>query len=394
VSSFGKTSPAIAANTELTPQRYPDESATDLQRRVVAKLIDENDIAPEDVDGLLAAPAGMAAGRNTDVFTHERLYDELGIQPSFASTVNAGGATYGVMLHQAALAIDAGQAESVLCLGAGKFPRVSEGGEAMARMVSHEEFEFPYGTFIPALYALAIQRHMHEYGTTKEQLARVAVSARRWARQHPDALMRDEGELTIDDVLDSPEIAEPFHRLHCSVPTEGGGSFLVTSGERAAEIADQPAYILGIGEKHTHGSISQAPSFTRMGAYESGKRAFEMASLSPDDVDVAEIYDAFASNPIMYAEDLGFAERGKGGELFESGRADPGGDLPVNTYGGLLSYGHAGDSSGASVLNEAITQNRGNAGERQVQDADVVLAHTYGGMMCEHVTTIFGRNPA
>lgn len=393
MTAFSKTSPAIAANAELTPQRYPDESATDLQQRVVTKIIHENDIAPEDVDGLLAAPAGMAAGRTTDVFTHEQLYDKLGIQPSFASTVNAGGATYGVMIHQAALAIDAGRAESVLCLGAGKFPRVSEGGEAMAKMVSHEEFEFPYGTFIPALYALPIQRHMHEYGTTKEQLAQVAVSARKWALQHPDAMMRDEGELTVEDVLASPLIADPFHRLHCSVPTEGGGAFLVTSGERAEAITDQPAYILGIGEKHTHGSISQAPSFTRMGAYHSGKKAFEMASLSPDDVDVAEIYDAFASNPIMYAEDLGFADRGSGATLFESGRTEPGGDLPINTYGGLLSYGHAGDSSGASVLNEAITQTQGKAGNRQVEDVDVVLAHTYGGMMCEHVTTIFGRNP-
>jgi acetyl-CoA acetyltransferase len=383
---------AIAAATEIRPGRFPELDGLDLYERVVRAFLDDWRIDPSLVDGLLVAPAGMATGTGADLFVHENLGDSLGLHPIFSETLNVGGATYAVMASRAALAIASGRANAVLCAAAGKFPHVGGGGvEAMARMVSHPDFEFIYGTFIPALYALAARRHMHERGTTREALAAVAVSSRAWALSHPDAIMRSQGPLTIGDVLHSRPIAEPFHLLDCSVPCEGGAAFLVARGDIARSIVSQPAYIRGFGEYHDHGPISQSRDFATMGAGEAARQAYASAGLEPEDVRVAEIYDAFTINPIMFLEEMGLAAPGAGGRFFLDGRGAPGGDLPVNTYGGLLSFGHTGDASGMSMLVEGALQTMGRAGNRQV--ADVVLVHTYGGMMAEQCTLILGRRP-
>jgi len=389
-----KRSPAIPAVSDLRPKRYPDRTSKEMLVVILRELIDEYGLEPSDIDGILTAPAAAAPGKETNMLIHEELADLLGLQPSVAGTMYAGGATYSALLHRAVAAVSSGQAESVLCLGASKFPPVRNAGEMMSQLVSHEEHEYPYGTSIPANYALTARRHMHEYGTTKEDYAQVAVSSREWALRNPDARMREEGSLSISDVLSSPTVAEPFHRLHCSVPAEGGGGILVTTGERATAIADRPAYIHGIGEHHSQGYISQARSFTDTGARRSSQEAYDMADCEPRDVDVAEIYDAFASNPLMLAEDLGLAERGKGRKLFVNGETEPGGRRPINTHGGLLSYGHPGHAAGCSVLVEGINQTMGNAGDRQVQNAKTVAIHTYGGMMNEHFTTVLEEQPA
>ena len=360
---------------------------------VFEQFLREWALDPERVDGLLVCPSGMAAGHGADVFVHEALLDSLGLQPSFAATINAGGATYGIMLQRAVAAIATGQATAVLCAGAGKFPPVADVADDMARMVSHPDFEYIYGSFIPALYALAATRHMHERGTTREQLAHVAVTARQWALRHPMALMRSRGAITVADVIESRPIAEPFRLLDCSVPCEGGGAFLVARGDIAAELCEQPAYVLGIGEHHGHGRVGQARDFATMDASISARRAFSQASLEPGDVRVAELYDAFTINPIMLLEEVGLVAPGHGGDFFARGGALPGGDLPVNTYGGLLSFGHTGDASGMTVLVEAMLQVMGRAGDRQVDRADVALAHVYGGMMAEHCTLLLGRKP-
>lgn len=386
--------PAIAAALEIRPGRYPDLSGMDLYDKVAAEFLSTHRLDPSLVDGLLTAPAGMASGGPAELFAHEQLGDSLGLQPRFAETLNAGGATYSMMAIRAATAIAAGQADAVLCIAAGKFPNVrGGGGEAMARMVSHPEFEFIYGAFIPALYALAATRHMHDRGTPREALAAVAVSSRQWALTHPDALMRDQGPITIADVLASRPIAEPFHLLDCSVPCEGGAAFLVTTGERAREITPQPAYLRGFGEHHDHGPVGQSRDFAGMGAGRAASAAFAMAGLEPADVRVAEIYDAFSINPIMFLEEAGICPPGKGGHFFLEGRGAPGGDLPVNTYGGLLSFGHTGDASGMSMVVEGALQAMGLAGARQQAGADVVFVHTYGGMMSEHCSLILAREP-
>ncbi len=386
--------PAIAAATEIPPGRYPEFDALNMYEAVMRAFIGKWPLDPSIVDGLLAAPAGMAVAKTPDIFTHETLADSLGIHPTFSETLNAGGATYGFMAQRAAWAVSNGLAKAVLCIGAGKFPKVGGGGgEAMARMVSHPDFEFIYGSFIPALYALSARRHMHEYGTTREQLASVAVSSRDWALLHPDALMRSKGPITIADVINSRPIAEPFNLLDCSIPCDGGAAFIVARGEIARSITAQPAYLLGAGEYHDHGPVSQARDFTSMGARESARRAFQGAGLKPADVHVAEIYDAFTMNPIMFLEETGLVPAGKGGAFFLEGRGAPGGSLPVNTYGGLLSFGHTGDASGMSMIIEGALQVMGLGGERQIADADIALVHSYGNMMSEHSTLILGRKP-
>jgi acetyl-CoA acetyltransferase len=386
--------PAIAAATEIRPGRFPDLEGLDLYERVIHAFLTEWRLDPAIVDGLLVAPAGMASGAGADLFVHETLADSLGIRPVFAETLNVGGATYAAMAARAAIAIGAGRANAVLCAAAGKFPRVGAGGgEAMARMVSDPDFEFIYGSFIPALYALAATRHMHERGTTREALAAVAVSSREWALRHPDAIMREKGPLSIADVLASRPIAEPFRLLDCSVPCEGGAAFLVARGEIARMLVEQPAYLRGFGEIHDHGPISQSRDFTSMGAGEAARRAYESARVRPADVRVAEIYDAFTINPIMFLEEMGLVSRGAAGRFFLEGRGAPGGDLPVNTYGGLLSFGHTGDASGMSMLVEGALQAMGRAGARQIPGAEIVLVHTYGGMMADQCTWILGREP-
>lgn len=385
--------PAIAAAHEVPPGRYPDLGGVALQEHVLREFLARTGLGPDVVDGLLVCPAGMASGSGADVFVHERLNDTLGLAPRFSETVNVGGATYVVMAARAALAIGAGLADAVLCVGAGSFPKVGEGGaDAMARMVSHPDFEYPYGSFIPAMYALAATRHMHDRGTTRQGLAAVAVSSREWALRHPDALMRQHGALTVEQVLASRPIAEPFHLLDCSVPCEGGAAFLVARGEIARELCDQPAYLLGFGEHHDHGAIAHASDFATMGAGVAARAAFAMAGVEPADIDVAELYDAFTINPILLLEEAGLVAPGTGGQFFLDGRGAPGGDLPVNTYGGLLSFGHTGDASGMSMLVEAALQVMGKAGSRQV-DAELAYVHTYGGMMADHAALLLGRQP-
>ncbi|MCC2656114.1 MAG: thiolase [Panacagrimonas sp.] len=384
---------AIAAAYEMRPGRYPQHDKLALQEAVVAAFLRACPVPRDVVDGLLVTPAGMADGRSVDVFSHERLIDALGFSPRFSETLNAGGSSYCLMVARAATAIAAGQANAVLCVGGGKFPVVGAGGgDAMARLTSHPDFEYPYGAFIPAMYALVATRHMHERGTRREALAQVAVTSRDWALRHPDALMRDKGAITIEDVLRSRPIASPFNLLDCSVPCEGGGVVLVTRAELARELCAQPAYVLGFGEFHDHGVVAHAADFCTMGVDVSARAAFAMAGLAPADVDVAQLYDAFSINPILLLEETGLVERGRGGTFYLDGHAAKGGNLPVNTYGGLMSFGHTGDASGMSMLVEGALQVMGRAQDRQV-DADIALVHAYGGMMADHCTLLLGRNP-
>ena len=238
-------------------------------------------------------------------------------------------------------------------------------------------------------YAMAARAHMHEFGTTSEQLAAVAVAARAHAARHPGAEMRE--PITIADVLASPVIADPLHVLDCSLWSDGGGAVVVTSAERARDFPQPPVYLLGIGEGHWHEHLFAARSLVTTAASESGPRAYEMAGLGPSDMDFAEIYDCFTSVAIVELEDLGFCKKGEGGPFVEAGRIAPGGALPVNTNGGLLSHSHTGHPGSMFALTEAVTQLRGTAGERQVEGAGVGLVHGQGGVLSSHCTVILGR---
>lgn len=388
-----RNSPAIAAAVELRPGRYPDTSIHQLYRDAIAALLDEAAVSVDRIDGLLTPPLGMGT-TSPDLFLHEKLSEELGITARLSVMLNAGGATYGYMVQHAALAISAGMAEAVICVGAGKFEKVSPTTAAqLVRAACHEDFEFLHGAVIPALYAQYATRYMHDHDVDQKDLAAVSVSARSWAARNPAAITFAKGEITVSDVLASRMIASPFHYLDCSIPCDGGGALLVTSGELARCLTRTPAYILGMGQHHGHGYVSQSPGLRPVGITESGRAAFRMSGLVPADIHHAQLYDAFSVNPLMLLEHLGFTSPGHAADWFHSGRTSPGGDFPVNTYGGLIGYGHTGDASGMSMLVEGARQVMGREPARQVA-AETALIHTYGGMMAEHSTIILGRSSA
>lgn len=364
-----------------------------LLEKVVARFLsDWPDLSPDMIDGLLAPPAFIAGAGGMNTYIHQRLAGRLGIQPRFAETLNAG-ATYGAMVSRAVMAIEAGVCNAVLCVGVGKFPSVHVDGAAISTLVGDPEFELCYGASIPAMYAMVAQRFMHQRGTTRDQLSAVAVSARQWALTHPDAYMHKRGPLTPAEVSASRPIATPLRRLHCSVPCEGGGAMLIVKGSSVDPGSTPAAYILGIGESHFHAPVSEVVEPASTGLAECAQRAFEMSGLTPKQISIAQLYDAFAITPIMQLEEFGFVPPGAGGEFFESGATGPGGMLPVNTYGGLLSFGHTGDSSGMSLFVEAAQQVMGRAARRQIDNVDTALVHTYGGILTDNVTIILGREP-
>jgi acetyl-CoA acetyltransferase len=234
---------------------------------------------------------------------------------------------------------------------------------------------------------MAAARHRHQYGTTREQLAEVAVAARRWAQLNPDATMRD--PLSIEDVLASPMVCDPLSRLDCCLVSDGGGALIMTSVERARDLRQPPVMVLGMGAAHDHRDIAEMPDLTVTSAVESGRRAYDMAGVTPSDIDVVQVYDAFTILPILFLEDLGFCQKGEGGPFVSGGGIGPGGRLPVNTGGGGLSCVHPG-MFGLFALTEACIQLRGQAGARQVADAELAIAHGNGGYFSHQATTILG----
>lgn len=384
---------AIAASYEVPPARFPEVRPHSLYQKVAHAALLEWGLKPSDVNGLLAVPSGQGINE-LDIYTHEKLGSELGLTPTFAETLNAGGASFSIMVGRAASAIRDGLADCVLCIGTGKFTKPAAGGaEVMARMISEPDFEIGYGPFIPALYALIASRFMAERGVSASDLAHVAVSAREWALRNPRALMHEKGPITVDNVLSSRLISTPLRYLDCSIPCDGGGAVLVTTDEKARELSRQPAYLLGYGEAHSHGSISSAGArLVQTLATQTGAQALKAADLSPADMDMAMLYDAFSFCPLLLLENLGFTPRGGSADFVRSGAISPGGSLPVNTNGGLLSFGHTGEASGMSVIVEGVRQIMGQAGANQLDRARTALVHCYGGMMYEHATLILGRS--
>jgi acetyl-CoA acetyltransferase len=229
---------------------------------------------------------------------------------------------------------------------------------------------------------------MRRYGTTSEQLAELAVSTRRWAELNPRAMMRD--PLTVDEVLASRVIAWPLHLLDCCLVTDGGGAVVLTTSERAKDLPRPPVYVLGTGEASTHVYVSQMPDFSNWDAARlAAERAFEMAGVTPADIDVAEFYDAFTIVPVMGLEAAGFCAPGEGGAFVSGGRTAPGGAFPMNTNGGGLSYTHTG-MYGMFTLVEAVRQLRSECGPRQVANAKTAICHGLGGMFSASATVICG----
>jgi acetyl-CoA acetyltransferase len=353
----------------------PGYTHLDLMGLAVHAALEDAGLKLVDVDGLFSA--NMA-----NILPTLTAGEYLGIRPKVAVGTNTGGNSFVDHLQWAALALHTHQCDvALICYGSNQ----RSGKNAPP---DGPPYELPYNPRDPiSSYALAAARHMHEYGTTRRQLAAVAVAARQWAQRNPRAFARD--ALSIEDVLASRMICDPLSVLDCCLVTDGAGAIVLVRAERARDLGAKPVYLLGCASAQSHRQISQMPDLTVTPAVQSGKRAFAAARLTPQDVDVLQLYDAFTINVLLFLEDLGFCRKGEAGPLVESGAIAPGGQLPVNTNGGGLSCVHPG-MYGIFTLIEAIEQLRGSAGERQVPRAEVALAHGNGGMLAAQSTAIFG----
>ncbi|WP_432172599.1 thiolase C-terminal domain-containing protein [Streptomyces sp. Tue6028] len=342
------------------------------------------------VDGFASAGLGTLAPAEVAEY--------LGLRPDWVDSTSVGGSTWEVMAAHAADAIAAGHANAVLLVYGSTARADIKAGRRTGNLSFGSrgplQFEVPYGHTLIAKYAMAARRHMHTYGTTIEQLASVAVQARANAAANPEAMFRD--PITVDEVLDGPLIADPFTKLHCCLRSDGGAAVLLAAEEYVRDCRRAPVWILGTGEHVSHTTMSEWADFTVSPAAVSGRHAFGRAGVRPEEVDLAEIYDAFTYMTLVTLEDLGFCAKGEGGAFVEKGRLTLSGDLPVNTDGGGLSAQHPG-MRGLFLLVEAVRQLRGEADGRQVRRRDgtlprLAVASGTGGWFCSSGTVVLGRD--
>ncbi|ANN78138.1 acetyl-CoA acetyltransferase [Bordetella flabilis] len=358
----------------------PGFSAMDLMAQGVQRALADCGLGLRDVDGLFCATtqsrmAGLA------------LAEYLNLPEAYIESSSTGGSSFMGHLARARQAIAAGACE-VAVIAYGSTQRSL--GRRNTSPAERNPYEHPFKPFLPpTAYALAAARHMHEFGTTREQLAQVAVAAREWAMLNPVAW--EQAPLTVEEVLASRMVSHPLTIRDCCLVTDGGGAIVVTSAARARHLAKPAVHLLGAGHVTTHLTISNMPDLVRTGAQRSGEIAYAQAGLRAADIDVVGVYDAFTINTILFLEDLGFCAKGEGGPFVGGGRIAPRGSLPVNTNGGGLSYCHPG-MYGLFLLIEAVRQLRGECGARQVADAEVALAHGNGGVLSSQYTVILGAS--
>ena len=374
---------AIAGVALSEVGRVDNQTPHALLAQASRRALADAGLLPHQIDGF--ASTGLGTMAPIDVAEY------MGIQPTWIDSTAVGGASWEIMAAHAADAITAGHADVVL-LAYGSTARADlRKGLRTANLDWGSrgplQWEAPYGHTLISKYAMAARRHMHEYGTTIEQLAEIAVSARANAALNPEAFVRD--PITIDDVLAGPMIADPFTKLQCCIRSDGAAAVVLVAEDRVADIPGKPVWILGTGESVSHISMSQWNDFTIGPAAVSGPLAFQRAGLTPADVDVCELYDAFTYMLLITLEDLGFCAKGEAGAFVEDGRLRLGGALPTNTDGGGLSACHPGQR-GLFLIVEAAKQLRGLAGDRQVPDAKIACVSGTGGWFCSSGTMLLG----
>lgn len=363
-------------------------SVLDVQARCATRAVADAGLTMADVDGVLTAGLWGMPGAGT--LMPLSVVEHLGIKPRFIDGTNIGGSAFDAHVAHAAMAIERGYCDVAVITYASD--QRSASGRNLAGKPPHlnMQFDSPFGLLTPiGSYALAAHRHMHEYGTTSEQLAEIAVAARRWAQLNPAATKRD--ELSVDDVLDSAMISDPLHKLDACLVTDGGGAVVVTTPEKlGAEARKKAVYVRGYGESVSHWTINSMPDLTTTPAAHSGPAAMRMAGVSHDDFDVVQIYDSFTITVLLTLEALGFCKPGEGGEFVSGGRIAPGGAFPMNTSGGGLSCSHPG-MYGMFLLFEAVRQLRGDAGERQLDKATTALVNGTGGGLSSTATCVLSN---
>lgn len=367
--------------------KVPGRSPLWLAAAAAKQALADAGIQKSEIDGVLASPAMAAQFHRFSVAFSEY----FGVQPTFSNTLQVSGATAATMFNIAAAAIHGGLAETVLVVGgdsllSGLTPELALRSLTESR---DQQYEMPFGIPVANTFAMTAHRHMKEFGTTPEQLAEVAVTQRQHAARTPGA--QQTAPITIEDVLNSKMVTSPYRKLDCSLISDGGAAFVLTSAERAKALGiEKPIYILGGGECYTHEHIFLMPSLTTTGAVQSSGKAYAMAGYGPKDMHTAGVYDCFTGTVIMMLEDLGFCPKGEGGRFVADGQMTYGGQIPSNTHGGLLSFAHSGIPGSLFHFHEVVAQLRGECGERQVAGAELGLVHSLGAGFATNATTILG----
>lgn len=369
---------AIAGIGNTKRWNAPGRTPFDQLQEAAILALEDCGLTLKDVDGLFCAISSSG-------LPVLNVAERLGLSVRHADGTMVGGASFLFHLQSAVAALANGLCDvALICYGSNQ---LSAGGRLVS-MPDPQPYEAPYRPRYPiSSYALATARHMHEYGTTRENLADVALAARGWANLNPDAFAR--GPLTRDEILSSRMVSDPITRADCCLVTDGGAALVLTRAERARDLAKPPIYVLGTGVAVSHRQIAAMPDLTTTAAVESGRRAYEIAGLGPSDIDHVMVYDAFTITTLLFLEDLGFCPKGEGGAFVSSGAIAPGGALPVNTNGGGLSCNHPG-MYGLFTIIEAVEQLRGTCGARQLERAEVALAHANGGVLSSQATAILG----
>ncbi len=367
--------------------KVPGRSPLWLAAAAAKQALADAGIQKSEIDGVLASPAMAAQFHRFSVAFSEY----FGVQPTFSNTLQVSGATAATMFNIAAAAIHGGLAETVLVVGgdsllSGLTPELALRSLTESR---DQQYEMPFGIPVANTFAMTAHRHMKEFGTTPEQLAQVAVTQRQHAARTPGA--QQTAPITIEDVLNSKMVTTPYRKLDCSLISDGGAAFVLTSAERAKALGiEKPIYILGGGECYTHEHIFLMPSLTTTGAVQSSGKAYAMAGYGPKDMHTAGVYDCFTGTVIMMLEDLGFCPKGEGGRFVADGQMTYGGQIPSNTHGGLLSFAHSGIPGSLFHFHEVVAQLRGECGARQVAGAELGLVHSLGAGFATNATTILG----
>ena len=371
---------AIVGAAETTQLgKIPDMSQIQLHADAALNTLADAGLKASDIDGV------ATAGESPIAIAHY-----LGIAPRWVDGSSVGGCSFMLHVRHAAAAIEAGYADTILIThGESGRSGIGRGGGGGGRASLPAQFEMPYGPMGPTtMFTIGVLRYMKRYGMTHEQLAMVAVVQREWAGMNPRASFRD--PITVEDVLNSRVIAYPFHLFECCLVTDGGGALILTSAERAKDFPNKPVYILGSGESVESPMISQMKDLTSSQAFRiAGSEAFRSAGIGHSDVDHLMVYDAFAHLPIWGLEDLGFCERGEAAGFIEDGNTRPGGQLPLNTNGGGLSYMHSG-MYGMYALQESVRQMRGTA-PAQVPGAEISVCLGVGGMFAASGCIVMGN---
>lgn len=360
---------------------HPNRSAFELEAEAAALAVEDAGLGPTEIDGLLTDP-GFAQGAMEGIAPHFlRLGALLGIDPTYTGTEILGGAGSAAIVGRAALAVEAGLCSACLCVY-GDSALSMPGAYAYGR-----GDDAAFGLFgAVGLHALAAQRHMHLYGTRPEHLGEVAVAARACGARTPHAQKRR--PISMEEYLASDLVVEPLRRLDCCLVSDGAAAVLVTTEERAVDLRRPAARILSQAQAHSLRTFDSPEHFEKLPAARCGPEALARAGVTPDDIDIALLYDCFTIVVLLQLEDYGFCKKGEAGPFVEGGRIAPGGELPVNPSGGLLAEGYGG---GMLHVIEAVRQLRGEAGERQVPGAATALVSGHGLGMNTHATLVLGR---